>query len=324
MKEFITNMMSCKFLRSCELDTTTINNNRSFLMGCAIVFVFLYHAYCIMRGYLFVFQLFTYLFVGVDIFMLTSALGCSYSHEKNGTVRFYLNRIKKVVPLYLLFAIIQTVVQVFVMGETFTAFDWFCNLTTLSYWGMGGKLIDWYIASSLVLWFFTPMLKKVVSKFGWWTIVVALCVSAVVMKVFISDEWYYACFLARVPIYIAGIYIYIYGRLQPMCGLILLPLLVLTGCNGYLIISMFAPLGIWMLFWMKEKMNTYSINRAMSVLGLYTLEVYLANIISLDLFNYLNNMHLLHRLWCLVGYFVLNIILAFLFVGVNQGIKKYI
>lgn len=166
LKGYITNMMSCKFLRSCELDTTAINNNRSFLMGCAMAFVFLYHAYCIMWGYLYVFKLFSYLFVGVDMFMLISALGCSYSLDRNGVILFYKKRLKRVAPLYILFAFVQTLVLELFMNESFSLYDWFCNLTTLSYWGVGGYLIDWYIASILVLWILTPCLKALAERMG--------------------------------------------------------------------------------------------------------------------------------------------------------------
>ncbi|MCF0199675.1 MAG: acyltransferase family protein [Bacteroidaceae bacterium] len=285
-------------------------------MGFAIVLVILYHAYCIARSAFYVFQPFVYGFIGVDIFLLLNALGCSYSVTKNGALKFYAHRLKKIALLFLIFASLRTLIQRFLIGDECSLFDWFCNLTTLSYWQIGGQIIEWYIAASLVLWLVTPWLIVIVRKLGVMAIVASIVLFAVIMKMTVTDQWYYACFMGRIPIYMTGIYLYCKEKINVLWFLPIAIVLVLCKANGYLIVSMGCPLLVLLLLKVKRCGNIPSLDTALSWMGKYTLEIYFANIIALDLFQELKGAYGTGN--CLLGYFVVNILLAMIFVIISR------
>jgi len=145
--------------------------NRSYLMGVAIIWIVLFHVYywCEVGGiatnrWISIFDRGA---MGVDIFLLLSAYGLQGSIKKNTLGHFYLNRVKRLFPVYLLFLltlfltfqrhcpidrmVIQSVCQItgfslFKYPEFFSCnfcFDWFTPAIILLY--LFFPLISWFV-----------------------------------------------------------------------------------------------------------------------------------------------------------------------------------
>ena len=137
-----------------------ILTHRQTYMGLAILMVVAYHASgryglaipLIGRGY-----------AGVDIFLFFSAVGLCFSYTKNSLSQFYKNRFIRIFPLFALLAIVRSVFNEVQMDF----WDYICNLTTLSYYGLGGCFVDWYLCALLLLYLLFPILfKNVISNRG--------------------------------------------------------------------------------------------------------------------------------------------------------------
>lgn len=89
------------FYHALKADNLTLNRN--FLLGVAILLVLVYHFF---NWTINPFGRFNIGHVGVDIFLFLSGWGLSYSYTKNNLKTFYVRRIKKIVPLYLLTSIL--------------------------------------------------------------------------------------------------------------------------------------------------------------------------------------------------------------------------
>lgn len=74
-----------------------IKNNRTEIMGIAIISVLIYHAFCWIYNPIGAFNIG---YFGVDIFLFLSGFGLSFSYEKNKIRTFYNNRFLRIMPLY--------------------------------------------------------------------------------------------------------------------------------------------------------------------------------------------------------------------------------
>ncbi len=141
-----------------------ILSERSVYMGLAILMVVTYHLtsrfHIPVLGHIFNF------FSGVDIFIFFSGLGLCFSCTKNSLSLFYKNRFLRILPLYLVLAITSSIAYQITEGS-FSVWDYFCNLTTLSYYGLGGCFVDWYLSSLLIFYLFFPFVFKNVKGGGY-------------------------------------------------------------------------------------------------------------------------------------------------------------
>lgn len=129
--------------------------NKKLFSGIAILMVVFYH--CPWKN--FIMKLLSYLgFLGVDIFFLFTGFGLCYSIQKNSISEFYKRRLIRIVPMFLVLAIITTLL----MGD-YSWSSWLCNLSTLSYYGIGGHRIDWYLSSLFAFYLLFPLFYKSLS-----------------------------------------------------------------------------------------------------------------------------------------------------------------
>ena len=129
-----------------------IKQYRDALMGISIIFILLYHAYSWIPPeenpyYIF----FKYGYATVDIFMLLSGFGLCYSYTKNSVKRFYYRRFIKIIPLNIISGLIVSFF-VYSQSKEISPWDIFCNISTLSYYGLGGIYWNWFIPSILLLY----------------------------------------------------------------------------------------------------------------------------------------------------------------------------
>lgn len=142
-----------------------ILSNRQAFMGVAILMVVAYHAvgrFGFTTYIPFFNSLLWHGYSGVDIFLFFSGLGLCFSYEKNTLPTFYWNRFTRIAPLFIVLAIFRSIFHDEVMG----LWGWFCNLTSLSYYGIGGCFVDWYLSALIVLYILFPLLYRRISLLG--------------------------------------------------------------------------------------------------------------------------------------------------------------
>lgn len=135
----------------------TILNNKVLFSGIAILMILLYHQpdSGIIKGIYFYPG-----FTGVDIFLFFSGFGLCYSLNKNSLGEFYKRRFSRILPLYMLLGLIAGLMHY----QEYTIWDYICNMTSLSYWGLGGNEFDWYLSSLIIFYLAFPILYWVISK----------------------------------------------------------------------------------------------------------------------------------------------------------------
>lgn len=187
------------------IDKKWLSDKRSYLMGLGILSVVLFHAFSTF-GKLFI--LFIYGFIGVDFFMLLSGFGLSQSFQIHSIKEFYIRRMRRILPLFLCFALIKSYLyQAF--GTELSLCDYFLNLSTLSYYGIGGQFIDWYLCSTLLLYLLFPILYHIVRRWELAACILALLGCFVLYNVYPGLHWSYKCLVSRLPIFLFGIYNYL-------------------------------------------------------------------------------------------------------------------
>lgn len=137
----------------------SIQNTRSYYMGVSMLVVLLFHAY-IAWGGLFVFK---YGFIGVDVFLLLSSYGLCFSYKNSTLCTFYKRRIKRVIPYFVSYAIVATILGCTLGNHCASYWDLFCNITTLSYYNVGGWFIDWYLSALVFLYLTFPIFYHLIN-----------------------------------------------------------------------------------------------------------------------------------------------------------------
>lgn len=268
-----------KQIQTLEL---TIPNRRELLMGVGIIMVVLYHYDTGLW-----FQKFFYPgFLGVDIFLFISGYGLCRSFERNKIHTFFRRRIKRILPMFLLLAIVKC--SLYVLGGGYLSLsDWFFSLTSLSYWGTGGVFVDWYLCGLLALYLFFPLLYKLPVWGG-----AVLCFLACFVSVFFRLEWYHQCLLLRLPIFYLGICCYKHSFVKAFKSSLLIfgvafVLFVVLWFNRlthtFTIIYPLAPfviLGISVL--LAKSKNSFII---LKWIGKHSLEIYVTDCIVMQLIS---------------------------------------
>lgn len=170
-------------------------------MGVAIIMVLLYHMYC-WPSVNYHLSLFKYGYFGVDMFMLLSGCGLCFSFENHDILTFYKRRIWRLVPIYCIMVLISTLLTYYETSVCPSFKEILFRLTTLAYWGIGGKPDDnWFIGSILLLYLLFPTIYAITKKY-YLLIQILFCVFAISILSFFPIHWRYDCLISRVPIFI--------------------------------------------------------------------------------------------------------------------------
>ena len=145
--------------------------------------------------------------VGVDIFLILSAIGLSRSIKFNSITTFYMHRYQRVYLPYFLIAIIY-----FSWYDIFVAEDgiinFLLNITAINYWIIGDRFPLWFISFILFIYIVFPLLyryseknKKIIA------ILIILFVGIEVILWKTSSPMYlnYEIVLSRIPIFLLGL-----------------------------------------------------------------------------------------------------------------------
>lgn len=126
----------------------SIIRNRNALFGVSIIYIILFHmgmAPIFGRG-----------FIGVDVFLFLSAFGLCFSIERHSLAEFYIRRLNRVYPLFVISNIIKWGIERFYMGTHLSVWDSFCDISGLTFFGIGGTHMLWFIPSLIILYIITP------------------------------------------------------------------------------------------------------------------------------------------------------------------------
>lgn len=283
-------------------------DNQSYFMGLAIIFVILYHSGC---------KFFYLGFVGVDVFLFLSGYRLSYSIARDSDLQFfYLKRFLKIYPLFFVLATTMTIIS-FLKGNDTSWSDWFCNITSLSYYSIGGFFFEWYLCSLFLFYLIFPLLYKFSSFFRQKILVVCLSLSFALLL--LDFPWYYDCALGRAPIFILGILFFLFKRtiliysslmwfgIMLFCSIILYTKGLV---DTYVIVYFSAPFIMFLLTFMRIK----RIQKIISVIGKYTLEIYVANVIAMNI-----NIGGLSKI---TSYVLMNALCIFIIIHIGKLLNK--
>lgn len=121
--------------------------NRNAIFGFAILYIILYHS-----G---VWPLFGRGFIGVDVFLFLSAFGLCFSLAKHNLWKFYLRRLNRIYPLFVISNLLKWGIERF-QGVRTGLWDSICDISGITYLGIGGTHLLWFIPSLMILYILTP------------------------------------------------------------------------------------------------------------------------------------------------------------------------
>ena len=267
-------------------------DKRYYLMGVAIIWIVLFHVFywtdmSDIKTTWWI-ELFDKGALGVDIFLLLSAFGLQASLDRNSIGRFYLNRLKRIFPIYLFFLLL-----LFLVFESNCSLDrvliqCLCQMTGLSLFKYPeffscGFCFDWFTPAIIFLYIVFPVISKIVVRIHKKGIMVdvfflLLCVA---IGVWIRENKHFPFGLLafRFPIIYLGITIYLYQKKGEYNHLLLM--LLIGACYGLLSsneemrLSLLLPPVLTVFALLPYKLPLF---RSVSFIGRYSFEIYLAHI----------------------------------------------
>lgn len=261
-----------------------LGKHRNYLMGLSILWIVAFHYS--FYGNLFSNGFFKLLFsrgyVGVDIFLFLSAYGLCFSFERNGIGKFYLNRLKRLFPMYILFV----AVAVYFFHQYYS--DSAIKLAVFQCTGLASfRMVDfeWFIPALIVLYAVFPLLFQ---SIRWlyehckWALPVLIIIAALIVP--ILSKVVFPIFAYRLPIFILGIVSFL--ALQKDDEKYLLA--VFVACAAFAIVSelsegLMLSLLVPMVLWGMGNINLkFPFEKTVGFIGKHTLEIYLAQALALN------------------------------------------
>lgn len=204
----------------------TISNNRTFLMGLAMIAIILFHhGWTIIPGITAFFSRFG--LWGVDIFLFLSGFGCVYALNKYTTAVFWAKRIKRLLPTCLL------------AGILIFGFDlYFHAERTMTY--LPVRLLSihrWYIQAILLCYMLCPIAYYILKKYRV-TGLLLMVAAAIAIEMIMPDVkvWKFNWAFGRIPVFLVGMYIGLFdlkmSRWQYILSGLCLVAAVVTRCRG--------------------------------------------------------------------------------------------
>ncbi len=283
-------------------------------------------------------KLFTYGFIGVDVFFFFSAFGCCFSYKKNRLLMFYLRRIIRIMPLFVIWALVHLYYMHYLKNVSINIDDVIYCLTTVSYYGIGSVRSNWYLSALIAFYLTFPLLYLLVRKIKAVAVLGILAVS-IVLEFFFQFEWYHETFIGRFSIFSFGIVVYFvikdkkYNSLiQVMCGFILASFLIIIF-RKYLLIpeknwlsiiaTCVSPILILILsfffFWVQE---FPLLKKVLDFFGKHSLEFFIGNCWTMLLMNETTSIDGFYSLMAI--YLSSNAIFGLCLIPVNNLLTKWI
>lgn len=183
-----------------------INTYRSAIMGFAALWILLHHEWLILapEGTI-LHQIGKYItrtgFVGVDIFLLLSGMGLYYAIQKHDLKTFYKRRYIRILPAFLLFALVVAI------GDKWTLTEFFGNVTIINFYTKSIHSFSWYAIAIMQLYLVFPLYYKLFNKAkskSRFTAIVILIWFVISIKYCDTNRMDIYQFTNRIPIFVIG------------------------------------------------------------------------------------------------------------------------
>lgn len=287
--------------------------------------------------------------MGVDIFLLLSAIGLSFSVERNTVVTFYENRLKRTYLTYLLIAgpfifwkyfFVQDITSMTVPG-------FFAELSTVSYfWTKEGTFPFWYVPCILLFYALYPVLYKLYKKNKLYIvglIVVSIITEIVLLSAKSTVITTTERTFSRIPIFLIGILLSDFVKNEKGIGMpyviastvlvvitmIIFPITQLKSLGvhtifiryfyGIMAICLIVSIA-YVLECIKNFSVTEKFTKICSFFGGISLEIYLVHVAIIRTLTICNLQHLVHWCYYYVGVLISAIVLAFCFSKLSNNI----
>lgn len=279
-----------------------LSKYRSELMGCAMLWVMLFHAFDLDLGFAPLNWFRAAGFGGVDIFIVLSAMGLVLSLEKRVVPyeAFMARRAGRILPAYFAVMLPYTLFLILYYGHPWSALVW--NSTLLYYWMHSPGAFNWYVAGAMSFYAVTPLchrkLKSCRSREGLTALGILLSV-AFCQLIMQEDFWQYVDVFYRVPLFFLGLLLGFYvsedrklgGRdiafwsFAALFGFAYGAKVYLTGpmagqwhtplCHLFLFTTVpMCLVGCWLF----EKLPLGLLRKVLRFIGTNSLEIYLLNV----------------------------------------------
>lgn len=286
---------------------TLLSKYRGELMGVAMLWVMLFHAWALDFPWLPLNGLRAIGFGGVDIFILLSAMGltCSLVKKSVGYWPYLKRRLLRVLPAFYLVVTLYALWQWRVGDIPLSTVGW--DLSLLYYWKNVPGAFNWYIPAILIFYAAAPacvaLVRRVRHPLPFLALTSAIGIAAC-RYVMWRNCWCYLDFFYRVPIFWVGIVVglaVLSGKelTRRQCAGLVLSFLV--GCaiiGGYYAgyTDLRIPYGFLFLVpplclglgWVFERLRPNGIRRFFRLVGANSLEIYLLNV---SVFSQFDRLH---------------------------------
>lgn len=182
-----------------------LSKYRTELMGIAILNVILFHLGDLNP----IREIWSYGYLGVDVFLLLSGMGLVYSWKKDNKISsFYKKRFERIIPTYLLIEVVYLSIKV-KLGEIPDIKSAVYMITGMNFWKYSDRTF-WYIYAICVLYLIFPLIMKVINArnkefFNFILILISLYIAVLIISV--TKFNYLLIFITRIPVFVLGIYI---------------------------------------------------------------------------------------------------------------------
>lgn len=190
-----------------------LSKYRTAIMDFAALWILFFHVWEPLIPYTFnpVLYIFVYLehfnkrfgFAGVDIFLLLSGAGLTYAIKKESVPVFYAKRMRRVLPPYLLLAVIRAIF------EKWSILDFIRNVSGYNFYTVHIFSFLWFVPAIITFYLFFPLYFKLFSKaknkllFTCCVILIWMLITFGVRDIMRIDLF---AFTNRIPIFVVGIY----------------------------------------------------------------------------------------------------------------------
>jgi len=293
-------------------------DNRLYLMGLAMIWIVFFHiSFWYEEAGIGTAPWWIKIFaegqLGVDIFFFLSAYGLAASIEKNSIMKFYMNRVKRLFPVYILFLLVLFLtfardcpVKLMFLQSIYQITG--ISLIKYAHFFSTGFCFDWFTPAIIFIYLFFPIISAVIKKIQNHGLFAELFLIAFLVIVghwiHVNKHFPFALLAYRLPIIALGAMSYNHlakNEVQRVLKLYLAGIVIAFVCNEKaIILSLIIPsvLTVFSMTRFELPMRGF-----VCLVGRYSYEVYLGHIFFVAFFipmGYVTNV-LLITLITLVG-----------------------
>ena len=287
--------------------------------------------------------------LGVDIFFFLSGFGCYYSMTNNDNVLiFYKKRFLRILPAYLIAVVLNAFIIIPIFKEPIGEYLWKYSLISFF---TNAVLIEWFIASILLLYLLYPLIYRLIKSNRIATFFVVGAVYLLIFSNIIRVIPFSSVFNSIVEIFITRVPAFLIGSAwaraslddkeikKGWCYLLLILGLIACGINLYsytvkapmywttirtlFIIPVFAVMITWISIreHFRDVKSIENVSGFFSYLGAFTLEIYLLHekilgILSPYFLKFIPSIY--------IGLFLVNIAAAVISVFLADKLNKFV